>query len=71
MSGRYDRHYHIPASAPLGRIDLRAHRKLRFGQRMKPKSWPSSLWFRSALFERGMPSRKRAFGALMQKVQRP
>jgi hypothetical protein len=40
---------------------VRAMRKVRFGQRMKPRSWPSSFWFASALFDRGIPSRKRAF----------
>lgn len=68
MSSRIERRYHVPASVPLGRIDLRQRRKVRFGQRMKPRSWPSSFWFASALFDRGIPSRKLAFAALMSRA---
>jgi len=62
-----DRHY-VRRSAPIGRIDLRLQRRVRFGQRMKPKSWTTDGWFRSALFARGIPSRKIAFARLMQRT---
>lgn len=44
---------------------IRAMRKVRFGRRMKPRSWPTAFWFGSALFDRGILSRKRAFAAIM------
>lgn len=54
-----------PRSAPAGRKELRPQRKIRFGRRMKPKSWPAERWFASALFNRGKASRKRAFAKLV------
>ena len=52
-------------SAYPQRLDLRKQPLVRFGNRMKPKSWTCEFWFRSALFERGNVSRRRKFGALM------
>lgn len=66
MSRLPDRRYHLPKSQPSGRRDMRAHQKVRFNQRMKPRSWPASVWFASALFARGIPSRKKAFAALLR-----
>lgn len=68
MSRILERHYHVARSAPVGRIDMRPRRKIRFGQRMKPKSWPTSVWFASALFDRGIPSRRVAFAKLMRRA---
>lgn len=59
-----DRHY-MPRSAPVGRIELRAKKKVRFNQRKKPVSWPSMRWFKSALFARGNASRCKAFAKLV------
>jgi hypothetical protein len=65
MSRFYDRRYHVRRSAPVGRIVMTATRKIAFGRRMKPKSWTTDTWFKSALFERGMTSRKRRFRAIL------
>ena len=47
------------------RLDLRKQPIVRFGQRMKPKSWTCEFWFRSALFERGSVSRRGNMAVLM------
>lgn len=70
MSGLYREErklFYAPRSAPVGRRDLRPHRKVRFGQRMKPRSWADRLWFKSALFARGLQSCRRAFANLMNR----
>ena len=68
MSRIPERRYHVARSAPIGRMDMRPRRKIRFGQRMKPRSWPTSLWFASGLFNRGIPSRRLAFVKLMRRT---
>jgi len=56
-----DRRYHVPTSAPAGRIQMRARRKVDARKRMKPKSWPSAFWFASDLFARGNATRRLRF----------
>lgn len=56
---------YLPRSAPMGRICLRKQTKVRFNQRMKPVSWPSTRWLKSALFARGNTSRRKAFAKLV------
>jgi hypothetical protein len=68
MNWTSERHrFHIAASEPLGRIDLRKPAVVRFGRRMMPRSWTSGFWFTSALFSRGNASRKAKFAALMRR----
>lgn len=71
MSGRMERQYYARRSAPIGPMFMRPIRRIRFGQRMKPKSWSNTMWFASALFERGNASRRRAFSRFMVKEPRP
>lgn len=61
--------YHVPRSAPIGPMLMRGVPKVQFGQRMKPKSWPSTTyWFRSSLFARGDRSRKAKFARILGRV---
>lgn len=66
-----DPRYYMRRSEPLGRPDLRRPTKVRGVARMKPQSWPSAFWFRSALFERGNGLRRVAFAKLMGRNPAP
>lgn len=64
-----ERRYHFRRSQSFGRLNMRAKRLIRPGQRMKPKAWNSAYWFKSALFKRGNATRRWRFMKLLADFQ--
>ncbi len=65
-----DPRFYFRRSGPVGRINLRATRKVPRGLRIKPKSWPSRFWFKSELFRRGFFSRRRRFADMLDRARK-